>query len=152
MRLEIPIVFSSSKHSFLQMLVVGGIYFICGCVLIFVMIHGNDVLSIIRVFCLVISLLCAYGVLLAFTMLYKVSFFEEYVQLDYYFLFFKQKAIIRYNDLKIVCRPRFNYLSFYKKRLIRFGISTSLNKYWKKEQILQMVAILTEHKVTVRFI
>ena len=85
-------------------------------------------------------------------MLYKVSFFEEYVQLDYYFLFFKQKAIIRYNDLKIVCRPRFNYLSFYKKRLIRFGISTSLNKYWKKEQILQMVAILTEHKVTVRFI
>ena len=97
-------------------------------------------------------LLLIYGLLLASIMLFEVAFYSDSVCLKFVVLFFFKKTVkYKYEDIKVVLiRPKYKVLTFYKKGLFQIGISTSLNRSWQKEQIVEMAQLLVEHKVKVR--
>ncbi len=143
--------FETQKCSFLLIAIMGLVYLLAAIIFIIVAIREREVsltIFILRLLCAIELLYCATRALIA---LYKVSFFPDCVQLDYYLFFFKKRVIIKYTDLKyVVCIPKYKLLSFCKKGLFRMDLSTSLNKYWKKEQIKQMAELLSEHNVTIK--
>ena len=103
--------------------------------------------------CLVaLFLLQLYVLLQASIMLFEAAFYSDYVCLRFVFLFFFKKTVkYRYEDIKVVLtRPKYKVLTFYKKGILQIGISTSLNRSWQEEQIIQMVQLLDAYKVKVR--
>ena len=145
--------FLTPKCSFLPVVIIATTYASFLFAIIFAMIHKGPIVDIVFLCLIGCAILTLWGALRSFHILFKVSFSADLVQLDYYLLFFKKRIIIRYDDLRVVlCRPKHKLMTFYRKGFYKPGISTSMNKYWREEQITQMAKILSDHNVTVKYI
>lgn len=144
-------VFLTSKKSFIRGILLGLILIMSQVVFIFTIIRRGH--FDIEQICLVwATILAGYGFLLSSIMLYEVTFYPTYVRLEFYYLFFLKKNVTyNYEDIRVVlCRSKHKLRTFYKKGFSLSGISTAQNKYWQKEQINQMIQLLSYHNVPVK--
>lgn len=146
------VIFLTKKKSFLHVLLIETDLVLALSVVLYLIARNGPSFDF-ELICLIgLFLMILYGILQASIMLYEVTFFSDRVRLEFYYLCFFRKTIeYKFEDIRVVlCRPKHKVLTIYKKGLLKLGISTSLNKNWQKEQIIQMAQIFSEHNVPVK--